>query len=157
MPGPFISREVERFRRDPVSVRNAMALILTATVATMFIAGFMIWLFDRQDFPNMGVALWWALQTVTTVGYGDVTPKTAVGRVIGSFVLVESIAFLTIVTAVITSTFVEQARRQRERAEGGRYNELVTALSNLSAKIDQLEASVQALRVGPQSRSDPDG
>jgi voltage-gated potassium channel len=157
MPGPIISREVERFRRDPVSVRYAMALILTATVLTMFIAGFLVWVFDRQDFPNIGVALWWALQTVTTVGYGDVTPKTVVGRIIGSFVLVESIAFLTIVTAVITSTFVEQARRQRERAEGGRYSELVAVLSDLSAKLDQLEASVRHLRGGPQSPSDPDG
>jgi voltage-gated potassium channel Kch len=157
MPGPIISREVERFRRDPVSVRNAMALILIATILTMFIAGFLVWLFDRQDFPNIGVALWWALQTVTTVGYGDVTPKTVVGRLIGSFVLIESIAFLTIVTAVITSTFVEQARRQRERAEGGRYSELVAALSDLSAKLDQLEASVRDLRGGPQSRSEPDG
>ena len=77
-----------------------------------------MWTVDRENFPTIGVAFWWAIQTVTTVGYGDVTPTTALGRFIGSFVLIESIAFLSIVTAVITSTFVEQARQQRQLESG---------------------------------------
>src|SRR4051812_15034681 len=158
MPGPIINREVAKFRTNPVSVRNAMPLILTATVITVFASGFLVWVFDRRDFPDMGIALWWAIQTVTTVGYGDVTPTNTVGRLIGSFVLLESIAFLSIITATITSTFVEQARRQRQLTDGGtRDAQVVAALADLTAKVEQLEASIRDARDDPEPRPDADG
>lgn len=157
MPGPVITHEVERFRRNPVSVRNAMALILTATTVTVFVSGFLMWVVDRDNFPNIGVALWWAIQTVTTVGYGDVVPTSTLGRAIGSFVLIESIAFLSIVTAVITSTFVEQARRQQQSQNREPTNsDMAAMIGELSAKVDQLEASIRELRDGPDSRSGRD-
>jgi voltage-gated potassium channel Kch len=157
MPGPVITHQVQKFRRNPVSVRNAMALILTATTITVFASGLLMWLVDRDNFPSIGVALWWAIQTVTTVGYGDVVPTTALGRTIGSFVLIESIAFLSIVTATITSTFVEQARRQRQQQTGEPTNhDIADMLAELTAKVDHLEASIRELRDGPQSRSGRD-
>ena len=61
--------------------------------------------------------MWWALQTVTTVGYGDVTPSRFSGRIIAAFVMLEGIAFLTIVIAAITSTFVARAAEEREIRE----------------------------------------
>ena len=157
MPGPVITHQVQRFRENPVSVRNAMALILTATTFTVFASGLLMWLVDRDNFPNIGVALWWAIQTVTTVGYGDVVPTTTLGRAIGSFVLIESIAFLSIVTAVITSTFVEQARRQQQAQNREPTNSEVAAmLGELTAKMDQLDASIRDLRDGPGSGSGRD-
>src|SRR3954449_2503495 len=127
MPGPIINREVAKFRTNPVSVRNAMALILIATVITVFASGFLVWVFDRRDFPDMGIALWWAIQTVTTVGYGDVTPTNTVGRLIGSAVLLYSVAFLTILTAAITTSFIDRSRieRQGEPSKGRTTYELL--------------------------------
>jgi voltage-gated potassium channel len=151
MPGPVFAHQVQRFRRNPVSVRNAMALILTATTVTVFLSGFLMWIVDRDNFPTMGVALWWAIQTVTTVGYGDVVPTTTAGRAIGSFVLIESIAFLSIVTAVITSTFVEQGRRQHRQETGEpSSSDLAAMITDLTTKVEQLEATVRDLRDGPK-------
>jgi voltage-gated potassium channel len=48
----------------------------------------------------------WALQTVTTVGYGDMTPARTSGRLVAAFVMLEGIAFVAIIVAAITSTFV---------------------------------------------------
>jgi voltage-gated potassium channel Kch len=56
-----------------------------------------------------------ALQTVTTVGYGDMTPARTSGRIVAAFVMLQGIAFLAILVAAITSTFV--AREEREQAE----------------------------------------
>jgi len=157
MPGPVIQHEVKRFRTNPVSVRNAMSLILTATAITVVASGVLMWFVDRDNFPTIGVAFWWAIQTVTTVGYGDVTPTTPVGRAIGSLVLIESIAFLSIVTAVITSTFVEQARRQRQAESGELSNrEVAGMVTELSAKVDHLEEMIRGLRDDPDLRSDRD-
>src|SRR6476659_7219346 len=54
---------------------------------------------DPHDFPTLGLALWWSLQTVTTVGYGDVVPTTNVGRFIGGIELVIGVSFIAFLTA----------------------------------------------------------
>jgi voltage-gated potassium channel len=109
----LVVRRFEMFRRAPLSVRNAMAVIVAATLVSVLVGGVLITLVDREEFPKLGTGLWWALQTVTTVGYGDVTPENAAGRLVGALFLLEAIAFVTIVTAVITSSFVERARQQQ--------------------------------------------
>jgi hypothetical protein len=43
-------------------------------------AGVLISVIDREEYPDVGIGMWWALQTVTTVGYGDVTPTHVAGR-----------------------------------------------------------------------------
>ena len=87
--------------------------------------------------------MWWALQTVTTVGYGDVTPKSTSGRFVGAFVMLEGLAFWAIVTAAITSTFVARAEAQREaeaRAEEGLAEDrLDSRLGDLSGRMDRVE------------------
>ena len=67
---------------------------------------------DRDNFPSIGPALWWAVQTVTTVGYGDDVPTTVGGRLLATLVMLLGIGFLTVITAAITSTFVSRSRRE---------------------------------------------
>jgi voltage-gated potassium channel Kch len=74
-------------------------------------AGVLIRFVDHQEYSNVWVGMWWAVQTVTTVGYGDVTPKRITGRLVGGAVMLEGVAFIAILTAVITSTFVARATR----------------------------------------------
>ncbi len=66
-------------------------------------------LLDHKEYPNIFIGMWWAIQTVTTVGYGDVTPRSVAGRIVATFVMLEAIALVAIVTAAITSTFVARA------------------------------------------------
>ena len=63
------------------------------------------------DWPGV----WCTLQTVTTVGYGDVTPAEPVGRVVASIVMLTSIGLITVITAAVTSTFVAAAARRDAR------------------------------------------
>src|SRR5688572_12551992 len=106
----IVEREVDRSLKQPVSVRAAMGVIVAATMVTVVAGGILIRLLDPKDYSNIFVGMWWALQTVTTVGYGDVTPKTPFGRIVGAVIMVEAIAFLTVITAAVTSSFVERVR-----------------------------------------------
>ena len=108
---------MNRFLREPISVRNAASVIVTATFIVVVGGGIAIRAIDHREYSSIWEGMWWSLQTVTTVGYGDVTPKDTAGKIVGAVVMLEGIAFLAIVTAAITSTFVTRA--QREQKSGG--------------------------------------
>jgi voltage-gated potassium channel Kch len=143
----LIERRISRFFAKPVSVRSAMGIIVWFMSMSVVLGGVIVWIFDRTDFPNVGIGLWWSLQTVTTVGYGDVVPTTIVGRVVGAVVMLEAIAFVSVLTAAITSSFVERARRQlvsdRETESG--VDSLWIRLNELDVKLDRIEAAIHSM------------
>jgi voltage-gated potassium channel len=137
-----IERRLERFSREPPSVRNAAAVIVIATTVVVVGAGALITLIDHDEYPTVGVGLWWALQTVTTVGYGDVAPKHVSGRLVGAAVMLEGTAFVAIVTAGITSTFVARATRESEAA---RMKDELSDRELIEKRFDELERKLDEL------------
>ena len=75
---------MSRFLREPASVRNAAGVIVMATALVVAIGGVLMRVLDYSEYPNIWRGLWWAMQTVTTVGYGDVTPAKTNDRVDGT-------------------------------------------------------------------------
>jgi voltage-gated potassium channel len=137
-----IERRMTKFMRKPPSVRAAAAVIVTATTLVVIGGGILIRVLDSKEYSSIWVGMWWALQTVTTVGYGDVTPKQPIGRAVGAFVMLEGIAFLAIVTAVITSTFVARAEQERQAADQADDAALET---RLGARLDELDGRFDTL------------
>lgn len=133
-----------RFLREPVSVRNAANVIVVATGVVVVASGIGIRLLDHQEYPNIWRGMWWALQTVTTVGYGDATPTRTSGRIVASFVMLEGIAFVAILVAAITSTFVARAEGERERAEHeadqSGEERIDARFDDLAERLDRVEA-----------------
>src|SRR5262245_5350948 len=145
VPRPnLIERRMSRFLRAPPSVRTAAGVIVTATAVVVVVGGGLMRLLDHGEYPNIWVGMWWALQTVTTVGYGDVTPEHTSGRIIATFVMLEGIAFLTIIIAAITSTFVARAQAEREATEADEDQEfeqrIEAQLDDLAGRLDRVEA-----------------
>ena len=138
----LIERRIEHFMRQPPSVRNAAGVIVVATAVVTVGAGALISLIDSDEYPNVGIGLWWAIQTVTTVGYGDVAPKDVVGRVVAALVMLYGIAFIAIVTAVITSTFVARASRDYDAAHR---EEEQSDRELMEKRFDELEQKLDAL------------
>jgi voltage-gated potassium channel len=145
-PNP-IERRMSRFLREPASVRTAASVIVTATAVVVVLGGVLMRVLDHHEYPNIWVGMWWALQTVTTVGYGDVTPHRASGRILAAFVMLEGIAFLTIVIAAITSTFVARAahaeRISAEAEEDATGARLERRLDEIAERLDRLEQAVR--------------
>jgi voltage-gated potassium channel len=133
------SKLEHRLTSKTMTARRAGMLIATVTVIVTFAAGVLMRVVDHSEFPNVWLALWWAVQTVTTVGYGDVTPKNETGRVIAAIVMLTGIGFLTVVTASITAVFVESARRRfyadTERAEQKRHSEIMERLERIESRL----------------------
>jgi voltage-gated potassium channel len=98
--------------RESFTARRAAGIIAAFTVLITVAGGILERLVDHQEFPTIGRGLWFALQTVTTVGYGDVTPKHADGRFIGAVVMLAGIGFLAVITASVTASLIESGRRR---------------------------------------------
>lgn len=134
-----IPRYMQRIGTADMTARRAGLWIAAVTVAVTIVAGVLMWIVDREDFPNVWLGLWWAVQTVTTVGYGDVVPTNVVGRGLGTIVMLTGIAFVTVVTAAITAVFVESARRrirvEDTKAQSDQHAEILERLERIEARL----------------------
>ncbi len=144
----WIDTELERITRKPLQGAWTAAAIVTLTVTV--VAGLLIRVTDPSTFPNIGLGLWWAVQTTTTVGYGDVVPTSVAGRLIAAFVMVVGIGFITVSTAGITSSFLEAARRRRAVETD---NPLAAEMRELRHQMELLTAEVRASRTADDGRS----
>jgi voltage-gated potassium channel len=140
MRANVVERTMTRFLRRPPSVRGAASVIVTVTAIVVVGGGILMRVFDHTEYPNIWVGMWWALQTVTTVGYGDVTPERRIGRIIASFVMLEGIAFVTIVIAAITSTFVARAAKDR-----GFQQEALPGATASEAQLERIEQRLERI------------
>jgi voltage-gated potassium channel len=144
-----IERRLNRLVSEPVSVRTAVSVIASGIAVVVVAAAVAMRLLDRSEYPHLGRALWWAIQTVTTVGYGDVTPAHPSGRIVAVVVMLFGIAFLAILTAVIASSFVARAEAQRARLDAAvdeRQDERMNArLDDLTARLERIEQLVSRL------------
>jgi voltage-gated potassium channel len=138
-PPPVHPRAASVLTRKPLTVRRAARIIASVTVSVTIVAAVLIHFTDRQTFPNIGDSLWWAIQTVTTVGYGDLVPTSAAGRLVAALVMLIGIGFLTVITAAITSTFIETARK---RMDGDTSDAISTKLDQISARPEMIEVGL---------------
>jgi len=119
-------------------------------VVVALLAGLVVTIIDKEDFPNYGVAVWWAIVTVGTVGYGDVVPHTGWGRVVGSVVIVVGVTFIAFLTAVVTSLFVEAEQDEHralvEARQQTAHDETRRSLQELSDRHVAVEAQLRAMR-----------
>jgi voltage-gated potassium channel len=136
---PSHRRFEQRLTSKAMTARRAGLLIASVTVVVTLVSGVLMWALDRDEFDNIWLGLWWAVQTVTTVGYGDVTPANPIGRIIAAIVMLTGIGFLTVVTAAITAVFVESARRrfrdETEQVERDRHGEILERLERIEARL----------------------
>jgi voltage-gated potassium channel len=109
-----VMRSIWRFVRS--IVENQLVWIVSMIVVFALVSGYAILLFekqpDREEFATLADGIWWAVVTMTTVGYGDEYPITTPGRIIGVALMFSSIGLVSVFTATISSIFV--ARKIRE-------------------------------------------
>ena len=91
-----IERRLDRNLARASTPRGAAIVIASVTTSITLLAGAMMTVIDRDNFPSIGTGMWWAVQTVTTVGYGDVAPVSNAVRVVASIQVVFGITLLLI-------------------------------------------------------------
>jgi voltage-gated potassium channel len=135
--GSLLERRVARI----ANARSVTLGLAATTLGLALVAALVMRITDKGDFPSFGLAVWWALQTVTTVGYGDVVPTTGLGRVVGGLTMVIGASFIAFLTAGVTSTVIQRgqaAAQEVERAQSER--DLQTVVGALTETRDAIAA-----------------
>jgi len=141
MPGQTrLERWLDREIARAATPRGAAGVIAVATTVITVAAGLLMTVVDHQNFPSLGSGLWWAAQTVTTVGYGDAVPTTFTGQVTAVLVMLFGIGFVTIVTAAITSSFIERSRLEHRRSDDG--SQAAEQLRKIEQRLERIEAAL---------------
>jgi voltage-gated potassium channel len=104
------------FREEAHSI-GALVFILCLTLTISGALAYMIE-FEEQPamFSSIPASMWWAVETLTTVGYGDMVPATAMGKILGGLVSIIGIGTLALFSGVITVGFLDQLKIRREQA-----------------------------------------
>ena len=88
---------------------NSIAKVVITIISVWILGSFIITLIENQEqFNHIGNALWWTIVTMTTVGYGDMTPTTGLGRFFAIIIMLSGISLIAIVTGTISSIFTSK-------------------------------------------------
>ncbi len=109
-----------RFERwyERLTLVRAVSTVLGIAIVLVFVAGALERIVEPDTFTSLGLAYWWAVTTVTTVGYGDVVPEDPPGRIVAAMLMLTGLALIPTLTSVIVSTLLAKHRREeQERLE----------------------------------------
>jgi voltage-gated potassium channel len=132
-PGRVIARRVEKKGLRP---RVAASIIAVLWVIAVVVFGILEHLIDPETFDNVWLGMWWATQTVTTVGYGDVVPGDTVGMLIATVLMIGGLSLFAVVTGFITSAFVARAQAA---ARGADDDPVMAKLVRIEARLAAIE------------------
>jgi voltage-gated potassium channel len=107
-----MSRPRGRFA-ERITLPRAFAAIIVVTSTFTLLAALVERLVEPETFSGYGKSWWWAAQTVTTVGYGDITPHTTAGRLVATVVMIFGLALVPTATSIVVAILLDRHRRER--------------------------------------------
>lgn len=123
----FAERRIQR----SFETGRILWFVVASITALVVVFGVVMWIVDRKDFPTVGLGLWWAVSTVTTVGYGDVVPTTTGGRFVATGLMIIGFASLSLLTGIVASLLVS-------RQTAAQAHETIVEVEKRLADIEQL-------------------
>jgi voltage-gated potassium channel len=129
---PRVDTRVERWY-ERLTLFRAVSTIIALTLILVLIAGVLVRLVEPDTFTSIGLSYWWAVETVTTVGYGDVVPQDPPGRIVGVLLMLAGLALIPTLTSVIVSTLLSK----RRQAEQERLEQMVERVEAHLSRIEQ--------------------
>ena len=129
---PNLQARVERWY-ERLTLFRAVSTIVSIAVVLVLIAGALARLVEPDTFTSIGLAYWWAVATVTTVGYGDVVPQEPAGRVVGVLLMLAGLSLIPTLTSVIVATLLAK----RRQAEQERLEQMLVRIDAHLTRIEQ--------------------
>jgi len=135
-PSRVAGRLEERLQRgvERLTLFKAVRMVATVALSLAFVAAILELLVDSgiNGFDN---ALWWAIVTVTTVGYGDVVPETTIGRLIASGLMLVGVSAIPIASSLVVSVFLTRMQAKQHEQDAADRAELIARLERIEQAL----------------------
>ena len=128
---PRVQAWIER-----LTIWRAMRTIVVVVALLVLAGALLVRLLEPETFDDFGLAAWWAVETVTTVGYGDVVPVTTQGRIVGTVLMVTGVSMIPLVTSIVVS--ILSAKRAHEQSQ-----EEAQQIAALTAQLARIEEQLK--------------
>jgi len=129
----------ERLQRgvERLTLFKAVRMVATVALTLAVVAAVLETLVDSgiNGFNN---ALWWAIVTVTTVGYGDVVPETNIGRLIAAALMLVGVSAIPIATSLVVSVFITRIQAKQHATDAAQQAELVARLERIEQALARI-------------------
>jgi voltage-gated potassium channel len=126
---------------------NVVPFLAGVTLVVALAGGILMRFLDQDTFPSIWDGVWFALQTVTTVGYGDVVPVDTWGKVVAAFVMVAGVTFIAFTTATVVSAFVSLEQRRSAAADAAadeaEREHILTAIERVERRLAAIESRLE--------------
>ena len=106
--------------------------ILAALIFFIGVFGYLFYVSEPQV-ETFGDGIWWALVTITTVGYGDITPLTTLGRVVAGLLMLLGLGLIATITAIVSAKFIQNY------VDGHTNDDVLEKLQELETEIENIE------------------
>ena len=110
--------------------------ILAALLFFIFLFGYLFYV-SEPDVRNLGDGIWWALVTITTVGYGDITPVTTLGRVVASSLMLLGLGLIATITAIVSAKFIQNFVDHHTN------DDVLEKLDEMQLELDEIKKKLQ--------------
>tara|TARA_Y100001949_G_scaffold160536_1_gene152222 strand:+ start:576 stop:974 length:399 start_codon:yes stop_codon:yes gene_type:complete len=110
--------------------------ILAALLFFIFLFGYLFYV-SEPEVRNLGDGIWWALVTITTVGYGDITPLTTVGRVVASSLMFLGLGLIATITAIVSAKFIQNFVDHHTN------DDVLEKLDEMQLELDEIKKKLQ--------------
>ncbi|MBV1922694.1 MAG: ion transporter [Flavobacteriaceae bacterium] len=109
---------IDRFKKAAFSAREEIVLFAIITGILLYLAAFGIYIFENEaqpeKFASVFHSLWWAVSTLTTVGYGDVYPVTMGGKIFTFFILIIGLGIVTVPAGIVASALSNSVKKKSD-------------------------------------------
>ena len=125
---------------ERLTLLRAIASILAVAVILVLIAGALARIVEPEVFTSLGLAYWWAITTVTTVGYGDVVPQDPGGRIVGALLMLTGLSLIPTLTSVIVSTLISKRNKEQTSLLEHELERTTAALARIEERLARMES-----------------
>ena len=123
---------------ERLSLPRAVATVVSVAFVLVLLAGTLERFVEPDVFTSFGLALWWAVVTVTTVGYGDVVPESTGGRLVATMLMLTGLGLIPTLTSVVVATLVGKRTHAQQEQLDRQGKEHAEALARIEARLDKL-------------------
>ena len=126
---------------ERLTLPRAVATVVSAAFILVLVSGALVRIVEPDAFTSIGLSYWWAVETVTTVGYGDIVPETPAGRLVGTALMLTGLGLIPTLTSVTVAILVGKRTSAQQRQLDQQGRDHAAALERIEAHLTEISTA----------------